>query len=442
MDYYYLLNKFRAKQSLNLRIKAQREADRIDKKFYKNKKWRKQGYVCYGKRERTLLLKDGPITIYRNYYYNCKTRHGFYPVDDKYELSKSIRISAEVEAYIYDAYGNVKIEYLAKTLGVSKQTVYNVLNRLGMKEIRRSIAQNFTVDRIFIQADEDHVKTQKSSKRNSQIRMMVSYTDCVEECKGRNKLIDKNYILFMQGEDIDAKAEELLDFLSLKYPNCNQFVVGGDGGSWIQQVFNTFPRNKTKFVYDLFHLTQSLMRIFGGGKKGEILRTKALNYIEHDMKNDFKVLVEDWIDNADKRYTKKSIKYRRSEFRKILNFWNESRNNWLIDGYPGTSAEGHVSHFLSDLYSSRPKALSESRLPNYVRLQEYKLNGIDYETYREAPVRKPGESKFVIDGEIEDHYNYEISPYSGRTSNIPAFNHSTDTGFRTFLRTIATGSIT
>ena len=42
-----------------------------------------------------------------------------------------------------------------------------------------------------------------------------------------------------------------------------------------------------------------------------------------------------------------------------------------------SSMESHISHCIASKFASRPKGYSRKRIEKYIKLQEYKLNGIN-----------------------------------------------------------------
>lgn len=42
-----------------------------------------------------------------------------------------------------------------------------------------------------------------------------------------------------------------------------------------------------------------------------------------------------------------------------------------------SSMESHISHYVASNFGSRPKGYSRKRIQKYIKLQEYKLNGIN-----------------------------------------------------------------
>ena len=49
----------------------------------------------------------------------------------------------------------------------------------------------------------------------------------------------------------------------------------------------------------------------------------------------------------------------------------------MLDLKIGSSMESHISHFIASYFAARPKGFSTKRIDQYLKLNDYKLNGIN-----------------------------------------------------------------
>ena len=55
----------------------------------------------------------------------------------------------------------------------------------------------------------------------------------------------------------------------------------------------------------------------------------------------------------------------------------------------GSSIESHISHFIASYFASRPKVFSTKRVKQYLKLNDYKLNGINiFNLYMQSYINK------------------------------------------------------
>jgi hypothetical protein len=368
-------------------------------------------------------MKDCVLQFKRRYYRDRKTGEGgFYPVDDYFGIERYARIAIDVKQMIYEFYTTMKITKIAQFSRVSKMTVYNILNRLGKKDLMYRIEPNESITQVFIQADEKHLSI-NGNKRDREARLIMVYTGRKKECNNRYKLVNKKYFLFTEQDDHTLKWEEVYDYIDKQYPKCKTFYLGADGGSWIMKGREVFPQ--AHYIYDKFHFVQSLTRIFGSSIEGKRKQYEAYCCVKSGDKKSFRTLAERWIKVADDNHFG-NIKNRKAEKCKVMRNFASIRNNWNLKNYGGTSAEGHISHYLAANFASRPKAFSTKRFPNYLKLLEYKLNGIDFETYQKAK-RRTIVTKFELEGDSYTDMSYRC--------NVPALQ-SSNTKLRRELRGI------
>ena len=99
---------------------------RVDDAFFhsdeRKDKFRSKGFV-----KRTVITAFGDVTFERRKYVNKKTGIHYY-IDEKVGLKRYRRLSEEMIFTILFEYQHTTASFLAKTYGVSRTTVYNLIN--------------------------------------------------------------------------------------------------------------------------------------------------------------------------------------------------------------------------------------------------------------------------------------------------------------------------
>ena len=95
----------------------------------------------------------------------------------------------------------------------------------------------------------------------------------------------------------------------------------------------------------------------------------------------------------------------------ILKHWKKIKN--MAKSIYKSSMESHISHCVANYFGSRPKAFSRNNIEKYLKLQEYKLNGINIMSL----YLKTYKNEEVIEYKKEE-LNFSIFEKSS-SSNIP-----------------------
>lgn len=143
--------------------------------------------------------------------------------------------------------------------------------------------------------------------------------------------------------------------------------------------------------YALGHETYPLLQIFTNKKKKDFVN--AVNQINNN-------------NNREETITKK-LNY-------IVN--NYSSIKAMLKLNIGSSMESHISHLIASFFASHPKGFSTKRIDQYLKLNDYKNNGINIfklylQSYNNNEIIDIDES--VINTYIYDNFN---------AGNIPILN--------------------
>ncbi|WP_171014877.1 UPF0236 family transposase-like protein [Culicoidibacter larvae] len=391
-----------------------------DDAFFQSEE-RTQKYVSLGNRKRQIRYKFETFTINRRVYRNKETGELYYHVDQLFELLPYKWYQKEVREDIYNSYGNESIQSIAHRLGMSRMAVYDVLYEIGVVE-RKELVESSIETSVHVQGDEKYFSHQKSTRKKGQIRLMTVFTDKVEVCRNKHRLVNKKTFLFNDRKKPEAIQDEIMQYLQLRYPNLNRIYFSSDAGKWLIQVQEAFP--KATFIYDLFHYKQYLMIIFSGHRK---LAKKANQFVREDRAYDFIQYCFNFIEEY-KPDNGKAIE----AVQTIANLWGPIQNNFKLRGYLGSNTEAQISHIATKYFAARPKGFSQRRMNAYLRVVEYKVNGWSYEQIKDAQIKKKSECRF------ESISERERKPVPGRSSpgnanNIPTMN-SSKTGFKQVLK--------
>jgi len=357
----------------------------IDIKF-KDSTRRKELYYTKGLYPRTIMTLFGEITFYREYYVpKGYCTDGFYYVDKLFNLPKRDYYDPMIKALIIekssqfsyiqsgsivgDMIGN-KFKSLVESsyAKISRQTVYNVIRHADMDFLYDDTKSD--VETLYIQFDEKWVYTQKNNHQMKEIKAAVIYTGIKEEYKGRNKLVDRHVIT----SDVSAFdiRKKILDYINQTYnvDKITTVVTSGDGASWIKGSIDRFKftkDTKTMFVLDRFHMHQAINHI----SKDNDIKYYLRHYIESGMRKSFKDTCNALITDSPHR---EEIISKNRDY--IINNWfvikNQSHPLFL-----GCSMEGHISHVLAALFTSRPKAHSLHILSKRLSIREAYVNKLD-----------------------------------------------------------------
>jgi hypothetical protein len=279
------------------------------------------------------------------------------------------------------------------------------------------------VDTLYIQLDEKWVYTQNNNHQMKEIKAAVVYTDIEEEYEGRNRLINRHIITSdLSAHDIRHK---LLDYIINTYnvDSLKNIIISGDGASWIQNSRFTFAIQSgisSVFVLDRFHMNQAINHISKDNNIKKYLRDYLTCFRSKNFVDLCNVLIEENPHRED--IISKNRDY-------IVSNWTfiKHQSNPL---FKGCSMEGHISHVLAALFTSRPKAHSLHMISKRLSIRELYTNNHDlkfiYLTNHIAPVPS------VDLVEVNHNYPLDVFDVIGHQVN-EKYKAFKDIAHRTFL---------
>lgn len=353
---------------------------------YKNSLRRKESYYTKGLYPRTIMTLFGEITFYREYYVpKDRNTDGFFYLDELFHLPKRDYYDPMIKALIVEKSAEYSYIQSGKLVGdmigtkfkslydsrlsqISRQTVRNIILNADMDYVYEEPKES--IETLYIQLDEKWVFTQGNDHKKKEIKAAVIYTDIEEEYNDRNRLVNRHVITTDKGAP--TLRNMMLDYINNTYDvnKIRTIVSSGDGASWINSSVSHFkfhPLVETIHVLDRFHMNQAVNHITRDADIKYYLR----DYIKNDDKNSFINLCQVLLDEFPERNTviSDNSKYIISNWSKIQN-----QSNPL---FKGCSMEGHISHCLAALFTSRPKAHSLSMITQRLKIRELYTNKRD-----------------------------------------------------------------
>ncbi len=409
---------------------------------------RKKDWEIVRKDETGVLTSFGTIRYNRTYFKPKKEGKRKYLVDEIVGINPHDRVSADIvinaiDEAIYSSYSKAgeKAAYMDE---ISKQAVMNKIHKIEVKDAPLHVQEKKDVRILYIEADEDHVNLQKKGKIENNIKKYnISMPKLVyvhegidgeKSIKGRNVL--KNVRYFggeINTEELWLKVAEYID-KQYNEENIQAVYISGDGAPWIRQGVEWIP--KSKYVLDKYHMNKYIKiataHLNDDGAMYYALRD-AIQWPDKKMVRDaFKKIIENTESDTKKEAVKNAQKY-------LLNNWDgieiqAEKGAEIV----GCSAEGHVSHVLSDRLSSRPKGWSKLGVAQMSQLRIYKKNdGKIYDLVMAQKIKEQRDKKTKIQEELIKSLRSTTAKYQNAVnSNITAIDIGHKTGLYKALKNI------
>lgn len=323
-------------------------------------------YTIQRQDPRTLITTVGDVSFPHTLFYDKKQKKYRYLLDEMIGLPKKERFSTLAEAKVlYEAEVH-SYQHAADSLAVGNQTVTKMSVMRKVHAIEEELPeepelpqeQKKWCDYLYIEADEDHIARQKDDpEKDSMIGKLIYLFEGKEDvCKGRRKLIGAHYHggLYQGSRKNRQLWEEVQRYIETHYNTdvLKQVYICSDGGGWIKTGKDCVDRSV--MVADKYHLMKYINRV----------ARLTLDDEEETKKRFYRYIYKDKLLAAKKLLTRiknsagqdKVIEDTRAYF---VNNWDAIQRAFLDKHALGCSAEGHVSHVLSERMSSRPMGWSE-----------------------------------------------------------------------------------
>ena len=329
---------------------------------------------------RTLQTIFGCVRYDRRYFTNKESGQNFHLLDHVIGVQAGVRVSDDVrqkavEEAVEKSYQSSGCK--ACPGGISKSSVGRYVS--DMKPVHSLQADGIPrkISNLYVEADEDHVALQDG--RNVQIKLVYIH-EGIDTSQKRHRLKNPRYLTWPLRGNTDDLWEHVVDYIVKQYDldSLQKVFLSGDGAKWIAKGQEWLPHCIP--IMDGFHVGKRLVRMAGADKE---VRKKAQKLLYSGKREGFTELCYDLIISLPE--DKRKAKSEQVEF--FLNHWQEIQNRRLPDAQ-GCSAEGHVSHILSDRLSSRPLGWGEENLVNIAQMRVMKANGqvIEYPSVKNEPL--------------------------------------------------------
>lgn len=332
---------------------------------------------------RKMVSAMGELNLKRRLYFDKVAGKYFFAVDELLGMEKYSRVESGLKSKLINdatltSYG--KASRLAGNC-VSRQTVCNLVKRVPADVLQaQACGEIRKVDKIFIEADEDHIHL--NDGKSAEVKLVYVHEGRRKVCHGRTELINAKYFTSIQnGDDIWYDVQ---DYIDVQYDQRNaELHLSGDGARWIRRGVDMFPN--VEYHIDKFHIYKSVTEAAAGHPQ---LRRRLFENLkfgnQEKVHNLFAKLYNEFSGAGQRLRVSNTMAYIDNNFLSID----------LLAGY-GCSAEGHVSHVLSDRLSSRPMAWSKAGAEKIAKLRTFHFNGGDFANLR--PIRTKHIKQIVND---------------------------------------------
>ncbi|WP_051671833.1 ISLre2 family transposase [Oribacterium sp. P6A1] len=430
-------------EALNLAMNIIAETlERYDEEIRKSTK-RKDHWSIIRTDVKSLITSIGTINFKKTFYKNRDTGERAYLLDRELGIEEHQRITEDAEAQllkeaVQTTYkkGGEAVSILDK---VSKTTTMDKIRELDFSKVHKVPEKLREVPYLYIDADEDHVSLQFHQKKgdlkknsfgrkdNCILAKMVYVYEGIEPespKSTRHKLINPHYFCGVyDGNDNEKLWQEVYDYLEETYDlsKVEKVYLNSDGGAWISGAKKRLS-GLTR-VLDEFHMNKYMLKITGGLlDSADEVRNDLMHEIRRGTMESF----------ANKVLPIANVAPSESAANRIIDSANYILHNWTAakarlchdEHRVGCSAEGHVSHVLSDRMSSRPLGWCREGANQMAHLRAYYFNHgdmLELVKAQKLPKAAGAEDSFIMDpkqigekihkewGKYVDRANHEVS---------------------------------
>lgn len=342
---------------------------------------RKEGHNIQRTDERTLITTVGDVRFPHTLFFDKSQKKCRYLLDELLGLPGHERFSALAESkLLYEAEVH-SYQHAADSLTVGEQTirkttvmrkVHGILEDLP-EELPLPEEEKKQCEYLYIEADEDHIARQKDDPEKEGIigKLVYLFEGKEEVCKGRQILTGTHFHGGLyQGSDKNRQLwEEVQNYIEAHYDTdyLKRVYICGDGANWIKAGKDYV--DKSVLVADKYHLMKYINRVARlTMDDAETTKGRFYRYIYRNKLLAAKKLLTR-IENVsgNEKAVDETRKY-------LVNNWEAIQRAFRDKHALGCSAEGHVSHILSERMSSRPMGWSETGSDRMCKLRCYVKN--------------------------------------------------------------------
>lgn len=328
---------------------------------------RKRNWQIIRMDQRELTTSFGTVRFKRRYYRHKREAKVAYLLDQHLGITPHAKVNGDVRQQAVAQAAQVsysKSAAVSTVASLSKMSVCNYIRDLGTFPKLVASGPRRSVENLYVEADEDHVALQDGKR--VQVKLIYIH-EGLQTPGARRELAHPCYLTWPLDGDNDLLWETVSTYIDEQYDTTalKHIFLSGDCASWIRKgeewLYPCMP------VLDGYHALKAL-RSLCGGKDQQI--AAFMRYVQADAYPEAKTLCSEILSVASEEQTKS----RRIAARYLLSNWQRLRNQYQ-NGAVGCSAEGHVSHILSERLSSRPCGWCRQNLETIAQLRIMRANG-------------------------------------------------------------------
>jgi len=329
---------------------------------------RKRHWQIVRKDTRGVLTSMGQVNISRNYYRHKKTGKYAYMADEVLKLPAYDRIDEGLKADLILKASGMSYSRAGRSnrhAEVSRQTVMKCIREVGTLVHLPDCDKKKQISVLYVEADEDHVAHQDSQNRQAKL----VYVHEGAKRNGKRCELQNVHYFATTSTDNESLWTEVLDYIERTYDmeQVDRIYVAGDGARWIKIGQNYLPKSIS--ILDAYHRNKYVRKAAGGD---DIQMRRLLDALRVGDK----VATAKELKACYEKAENEGHRERVLEVKKYLyDNWKSIENATKYPDVIGCSAEGHVSHVLSDRLSSRPMGWSIIGSDQMSRLRAFVFNG-------------------------------------------------------------------
>lgn len=355
----------------------------INRQIYKDG-WRQGKYTVQRNDRRMLITSVGDVTFESTYYRSAENGGEYhYLTEEILGITGHERFSEAAEAAILEEALKTSYEEAAKVIPskqkITRTTVMNKVHCIAEDMPEEKPEEKKKTTYLFIEADEDHVAEQHgrwTDKRDngsfiSKLAYVYEYKQEKPDCKGKKELVNTFYFggVYEEGKGVRQFWDKVFTFINnhYDYDSIEKIYISGDGAAWIKSGVYYIP--ESVFCADKYHLMKYINKASNQmPDESETAKAEIYRLLYRRRKKQLITYMDSMINSADNREPVIALK----TF--ITGNWNAVMRCLHDELAEGCSAEGHVSHILSDRLSSRPKGWSKTGADRMSKLRCYEKN--------------------------------------------------------------------
>lgn len=351
---------------------------------------------------RTIITIVGEITFKRTCFISKLDGSYYFYIDSLFELPKYDHYDPIVKGIAIDKATHSNQAAAGRDIGelISNLKIISSDNRI-LSHIPRQTIRNWiiewknpkikyepvkTPETLYVMGDEKFLGCQDLDN-DIMAKCFVAFEDIKKISKNRNKLINRTiYSTYSKQPWI-----EFIDVLIQKYDfsKIKNIYLISDAGNWLKTGISELkldPNNIVTFLLCEYHYKQSINRITTNQDKRKELIKIFAKESKKNFKKEVQRIIEDNPNNEEK--IRKNLDY-------ILNNYKAIKD--MLESPIGSSMESHISHYIANLFASRPKGFSSKNIKQYLELNDYNNNGFNVlnlylQTYNDDEVKTINES--------------------------------------------------